>query len=85
MKVEYQRPGSELGFLARYDQDGFVRWDALQTMWVSQFDQRSGVASSEPQDTLASIAQQALTLNVADEKLLLAASMLTGAQRALFV
>ena len=76
VKVEYQRPGAELGFLARNDQDGFVRWDALQTMWVSQFDQRSGVASSEPQDTLTSIAQQALTLNVADEKLL-AASMLT--------
>ena len=76
VKVEYQRPGAELGFLARNDQDGFVRWDALQTMWVSQFDQRSDAVSTDPQGTLTSIAQQALTLKAADEKLL-AASMLT--------
>ena len=75
VKVNYPRPGSELSFLARHDQDGFVRWDALQTMWVAHFDQRNTTLDIDPQAVLRTIAQQALTTTAADEKLL-AASML---------
>ena len=44
VKVQYQRrAAAELDFLARHDQDGFVRWDALQSMWMSLFDVRQSV------------------------------------------
>ncbi len=37
VKVAYSRPDRELAFLAQHDSDGFVAWDALQTLWVKHF------------------------------------------------
>ena len=76
VKVQYDRPAAELDFLARHDQDGFVRWDAMQSMWISYFDRGGSETDARPQDAVHSIAEQALTLSRSDEKLL-AATMLT--------
>lgn len=76
VKVQYDRPAAELDFLARHDQDGFVRWDAMQSMWMSYFDRGGSETDARPQDAVHSIAEQALTLSRSDEKLL-AATMLT--------
>ena len=76
VKVQYDRPAAELDFLARHDQDGLVRWDAMQSMWMSYFDRGGSETDARPQDAVHSIAEQALTLSRSDEKLL-AATMLT--------
>jgi hypothetical protein len=84
VKVNYPRPGSELSFLARNDQDGFVRWDALQTMWVAHFDQRNTTPDIDPQAVLRTIAQQALTTTAGGRKAA-GCQHVRGAQRAVFV
>ncbi|MEQ8689321.1 MAG: DUF3458 domain-containing protein, partial [Pseudomonadales bacterium] len=37
VKVAYPRDDAELAFLVQHDTDGFVRWDALQTLWLRMF------------------------------------------------
>lgn len=37
VKVAYPRDDAELAFLVQHDTDGFVRWDALQTLWLRLF------------------------------------------------
>ena len=64
VKVTYPRPTSELGFLAQYDSDGFVRWDALQSLWLSYF-QGERVAVVE---LVCELAQAALEQNTAESK-----------------
>ena len=38
VKVAYERDDDQLAFLVEYDVDGFVRWDALQSLWVKLFE-----------------------------------------------
>ena len=38
VNIEYARPRDELLFLARFDSDGFSRWDAMQSLHVQQID-----------------------------------------------
>jgi aminopeptidase N len=84
VKVQYDRPAAELDFLARHDQDGFVRWDAMQSMWMSYFDKGASETDARPQDAVRSIAEQALTLNRSDEKLLAATMLAVPSELYLF-
>ncbi len=84
VKVQYQRPAAELDFLARHDQDGFVRWDALQSMWMSHFDVQQSGTDARPHDAVRSIAEQALTLKHSDEKLLAATMLAVPSELYLF-
>ncbi len=38
VKVEFTRPSSELAYLARYDTDGFSRWDAMQSLHTEEIE-----------------------------------------------
>ncbi len=42
VKVEFARPSEELSFLARYDADGFSRWDAMQSLHAETIEQMRG-------------------------------------------
>ncbi len=75
VKVSHQRDPKELAFLVQHDTDGFVRWDAMQTLWTEHFD-TNVTTSLDPIGTLGELAQGALTLD-APEQQLLAATMLT--------
>ena len=45
VKVEYERANEELTYLARYDTDGFSRWDAMQSLHAGEIERiRSGGA-----------------------------------------
>ncbi len=47
VKVEFTRPSEELSFLARYDTDGFSRWDAMQSLHAETIERmRSGAADA---------------------------------------
>ncbi|MEM7003687.1 MAG: aminopeptidase N, partial [Pseudomonadota bacterium] len=72
VRVAYARPAQELAFLAVQDTDGFVRWDALQTLWIEHFD---GHGSVDLVALVGELAAQAATLNSA-EAMQLAAQML---------
>ncbi len=84
VKVDYQRPGADLSFLARHDQDGFVRWDALQTMWMKYFEANAEIADVDPKAALANVAEQALTLTSVDAKLLTASMLAVPSELYLF-
>ncbi|NOX51759.1 MAG: aminopeptidase N, partial [Gammaproteobacteria bacterium] len=75
VKVSYPRPDSELSFLAKHDQDGFVRWDALQSLWVKYFE---GVELEHVDlvQTITDLASQALSMEGNIDAQLLAAKML---------
>jgi aminopeptidase N len=42
VKVEYVRPSEELVYLARYDTDGFCRWDAMQSLHADEVERIRG-------------------------------------------
>jgi len=42
VKVDYERRGTSLAFLASNDSDGFAAWDALQTLLVAEIDRLAG-------------------------------------------
>ncbi len=84
VNVHYERPSAELDFLARHDQDGFVRWDALQSMWMAYFDVRQPGTDAQPQAALRSVAEQALTLTQSGEKLLAATMLAVPSELYLF-
>ncbi len=75
VKVTHPRDPEELAFLVEHDSDGFVRWDAMQTLWIQHFD--SGTeASVDPVAVLGSLAGNALQHTTAEDQLL-AATMLS--------
>lgn len=73
VRVDYGRDEKELGFLVQHDADGFVRWDALQTLWIGFFQEES---STDLVSLLGRVAQSSLEHATAQEKQL-AATMLT--------
>jgi aminopeptidase N len=75
VKVSHQRDAHELAFLVQHDTDGFVRWDALQTLWMEHFD-TAIQATVNPVSVLGELAQRALSCNTPEEQLL-AATMLS--------
>ena len=52
VKVEFARPSDELTFLARYDTDGFSRWDAMQSLHAETIDRMRGGATDAALDLL---------------------------------
>jgi len=77
VKVSYQRANTELAFLAEHDVDGFVKWDALQTLWIKWFTDKSQLAGVDLIGLVGEIVDQALQLGDDAEHKLLAATMLT--------
>ena len=75
VKVSHQRDADELAFLVQHDTDGFVRWDAMQTLWMSHLD-ASAVTTVDPVAVLGGLAKGALELATPEQQLL-AATMLT--------
>jgi aminopeptidase N len=75
VKVTHPRDPEELAFLVRHDTDGFVRWDAMQTLWMQHFD-TDIQASVNPVAVLGSLAEDALRRETAEDQLL-AATMLS--------
>ncbi len=72
VKVDYPRPASELAFLVEHDMNGFVRWDALQSLWVGYF---SAELELDLGEVIGKLGQQAAT-NIDAEQLQLLAMML---------
>ncbi|MGI9326521.1 MAG: aminopeptidase N [Pseudomonadales bacterium] len=88
VRVNYPRSPQSLEFLARHDEDGFARWDALQTLVVDQLfelvaKQRSPVASDSGGVATGTVAlfgdliSEALDCKPSAEPLSLLANMLT--------
>ena len=75
VKVSHERNPEELAFLVQHDTDGFVRWDAMQTLWISHLD-ANGATTIDPVTVLGELAKGALELATPEEQLL-AATMLT--------
>lgn len=73
VKVNYARPQTDLAYLVQADSDGFVRWDALQTLWVQYF--QGNTTIDLPALVCEVAASQLNTSDPADQ--LLAATMLT--------
>ncbi len=76
VKVAYPRPDTELAFLAQHDNDGFVRWDALQTLWVKHL---AGTPAEgvDLQQVVQAVAAAVQPQNQSAEALTLAATMLS--------
>ena len=74
VKVTHQRSAAELAFLVEHDTDGFVRWDAMQTLWMDHFDTNVD-ATVDPVTTLGGLAKGALALETPEQQML-AATML---------
>ncbi|MEQ9002240.1 MAG: aminopeptidase N, partial [Pseudomonadales bacterium] len=53
VRLAYQRPATDLVFLAEHDSDGFARWDALQTLVVAEIDRLRG--GGEPDADLVAL------------------------------
>ncbi len=77
VKVDYPRGATELAFLAQHDVDGFVQWDALQTLWTGHFAENEDNHRDLLLRLLGEIGRQALVLGDDAERKLLAATMLT--------
>ena len=76
VKVTYDRQSEELAFLARHDRDGFVRWDALQSLWIDWFMAPENIRGVDLSALIGEIAVRALVDEVSAEQKLLAATML---------
>jgi len=76
VKVAYVREHAELAFLAEHDTDGFVKWDALQTLWLKWFTDADQLQGVDLISTVGGIAEQAMQLGDDAERKLLSASML---------
>ncbi|NKB97663.1 MAG: aminopeptidase N [Pseudomonadales bacterium] len=72
IRVDYARPDDELAFLVEHDVNGFVRWDALQSLWVAYF---SGASELDLAQLIGKLGEQA-TSNEDAEQLQLIAMML---------
>ncbi|MFP6817613.1 MAG: aminopeptidase N C-terminal domain-containing protein, partial [Pseudomonadales bacterium] len=75
VRVEFAQGSQALGFLARHDSDGFVRWDALQTLLVRQVTKLQSGASinTELQDLFRDLVVDAIgCAEDAEAKLMLA-------------
>ena len=77
VKVNYARPLSELGFLAKHDTDGFVRWDSLQSLWIEYFEKDGTLEGIDLIGALGEIAAGALRTGLDSEAKHLLANMLT--------
>ena len=76
VRVSYPRPEAELAMLVKHDHNGFVRWDALQSIWVNYFSKRCELDVSK---LIGDLGEQALGM-ADDEARLLAAQMLVVPQ-----
>lgn len=76
VKVNYVREHNELAFLAENDNDGFVKWDALQTLWLHWFTDKDAIAGVDLIGLVGKLASQAKRLEADAEQKLLAATML---------
>ena len=76
VKVRYARPDTELAYLVEHDSDGFVRWDALQSLWVKWFDEDQMLEEVDLLRTFGGVARQALMQRDSEAKLL-SATMLS--------
>ena len=86
VRVNWDRPGAALRFLAEHDPDGFARWDAMQSLLVGEVKRLSAGWAEHGQQPLednlmplfARLLQQAVALeNESAESLSLLAEMLT--------
>lgn len=68
VKLNYQREKEETQFIARNDKDGFVRWDAMQTLWLAAFD--DPMLEEAPCEVVQETAIEALKAENAEQKLL---------------
>jgi|TARA_B110000971_G_scaffold221984_2_gene272221 aminopeptidase N len=84
VKVSHERADSELAFLVENDRDGFVRWDALQTLWVKHFDDKQNLNGADPIQTLAQVAKDAIELTNAEEQLFASTMLLVPNENYLF-
>ena len=84
VKVSHERPDSELAFLVENDRDGFVRWDALQTLWVKHFDDKHTLSGADPIQTLAQVAKGAVDLTDAEDQLFASTMLLVPNENYLF-
>ena len=84
VKVSHERSDSELAFLVENDRDGFVRWDALQTLWVKHFDDRQTLVGADPIQTFAQVAKAAIDLTDAEDQLFAGTMLLVPNENYLF-
>jgi aminopeptidase N len=77
VRVAYARQQRELAFLAEHDTDGFVKWDALQSLWLDWFSDAVNLEGVDLVATIGELANQALKMGDDAERKLLAATMLT--------
>ncbi len=84
VKVTHERADSELAFLAKNDRDGFVRWDALQTLWIKHFDEKQTLSGADPIQALAQVAKSAIDLTDAEDQLFAATMLLVPNENYLF-
>ena len=59
VRVSYPRSDAELTFLAQHDSDGFIAWDALQSLWLALFEDLQADPSNVV-DVIGALLQQAL-------------------------
>jgi aminopeptidase N len=84
VKVTHERADNELAFLAENDRDGFVRWDALQTLWIKHFDEKQTLNDADPIQALAQVAKNAVDLTDAEDQLFAATMLLVPNENYLF-
>ena len=77
VNVTYARPDAELAFLARHDADGFVRWDALQSLWVKRFTEGETIEGVDLLDVVGTIAADACAQDIDPPTALLCAAMIS--------
>jgi aminopeptidase N len=79
VRVSYPRPAEDLAFLAVHDDDGFARWDVIQTLVVDEI--RRLQEGGEPQaallDLFGELLQRALAAGDEPEQKFMLAALLT--------
>lgn len=82
VKVHHARPDEELAHLVKHDADGFVRWDAMQTLWVKHF--RGDGVTVDLVSLVGDLLDQALDSTDAEERLLLGTMLAVPDENYLF-
>ncbi|MEM7098256.1 MAG: aminopeptidase N [Pseudomonadota bacterium] len=76
VKVEFPRKSQDLVLLAQHDEDGFVAWDALQTLWLGLFEDLDA-DPTEVVSLVGELVRKALGVVNDPQQALLAATMLS--------
>ena len=73
VRIDHPRPAATLAFLARRDQDGFARWDALQSLLLHELSalRQGGAVSGSLMDVFAGLLDEALAARDAERKAML--------------